>query len=55
MKKCFRCKQYKEEDKFGKNKNNKDGLQNYCNECRSEYYRENIDKKKKWEIEKEKL
>lgn len=36
MSKCSRCKQLKEDNKFGKNKSRKTGLQDQCKECRSE-------------------
>lgn len=34
MKTCCRCKIEKLEQEFGKNKNNSDGLQRYCRECK---------------------
>lgn len=51
MKICARCKEDKDENKFGKNSNKKDGLQNYCKECRKEYYKNNIEKKKAYDKE----
>ena len=39
MKICCRCKTGKSEQKFGKNKNNSDGLQRYCKECKKKIAR----------------
>lgn len=36
MKYCKHCKEWKSLDKFGKNKNTKDGLTFYCKKCQSE-------------------
>jgi hypothetical protein len=36
MKKCWRCKEEKDESEYGKNKNQKDGLWGYCKPCVSE-------------------
>src|ERR1035437_7031534 len=35
MKTCTKCKQSKQLTNFSKNKNSKDGLQNWCRQCRS--------------------
>jgi len=37
MKRCYRCKKQVNICNFGKNKSKKDGMQPYCNECRTEY------------------
>lgn len=37
MKTCCGCKQSKPETEFWKNRSNRDGLQTYCNSCRSSY------------------
>lgn len=39
MKTCCKCKSLKDFDDFGKNKNNKDGYQYQCKECRNEMHR----------------
>ena len=35
MKKCYMCKEEKEDEKFSKKKASKDGLQSRCSECMS--------------------
>ena len=40
MKQCNKCKEWKNEDEFGKRKDKKDGLQNKC-KCCDKKYREN--------------
>ena len=37
MKKCTRCKEYKEESEYNKNGRSSDGLAYYCRQCTSEY------------------
>lgn len=50
MKKCCKCKTFKEESEFGKNKRTTDGLQKCCKVCRKEsdaaYYKRNPKKKR---------
>ena len=38
MKRCNRCKKFKEPTEFGKNKNSKDGLYCYCKQCVKEMH-----------------
>lgn len=38
MKKCVGCKITKLNSEFNKNKSEKDGLSDYCKQCRKEYY-----------------
>jgi hypothetical protein len=40
MKKCSRCNRFLSFDCFHKDKNKKDGLQNYCKECHKKYVKE---------------
>jgi hypothetical protein len=55
---CGKCKEQKTRDMFSKNKNHKDGLENYCKECTKkrtqEYYIKNrekiLQKDKMWQI-----
>lgn len=39
MKRCTRCKEYKEESEYNKNGHSADGLAYYCKPCTSEYNR----------------
>ena len=60
LKICYKCKEIKSTDNFGKNTNNKDGLKSYCKECvRLEsvsYRKKNVDKIKEYrENNKEKI
>jgi len=41
MKTCTCCKMDKNKTEFGSNKTRTDGLQSWCKQCRSEYYRQN--------------
>lgn len=47
MKLCLKCREEKEEKEFNRNKDKKDGLQNWCKICTREnstkYYRENTE------------
>lgn len=38
MKRCYKCKQEKDESSFNKDKNRKDGLSPICKECKHKYY-----------------
>lgn len=59
MRKCYKCKEEKTLDKFGKKKNGKDGINGICKECDAkqfkEYYAANKEKHKasvkKWKQE----
>lgn len=42
-KKCSRCKKTKLISAFGKNSSSKSGLQNYCRECRRQYYQDHCE------------
>jgi hypothetical protein len=44
MKQCGKCLHIKEDVSFGKNINNKDGLQSWCKSCRAEYQKDNKEK-----------
>lgn len=35
MKQCYKCKEWKEESEFNKDKNRKDGLNNWCKKCKN--------------------
>ena len=37
LKRCSECKQWKAKKEFNKNRCRKDGLQDYCKQCRTEY------------------
>lgn len=39
MKRCSRCREYKDESDYHKNTSKPDGLYNYCKECTSFYKR----------------
>jgi len=39
MKRCAKCKKWKEESEFSKNRIRKDGLRVWCKDCDSEYNR----------------
>ena len=45
MKRCGKCKEFKDESEFIKNKKKKNGLSPYCKECKriidKEYYANN--------------
>lgn len=45
-KKCIGCNKSKNKKFFNKNKNNKDGLQNYCKVCKKTADYKNIEKRK---------
>ncbi len=40
QKRCTKCKKWKDESKFGKDSNNKDGLRYWCKDCVRAYKRE---------------
>lgn len=44
MKKCTRCKLFKKLKEFSKNKSRKDGLRNWCKDCRKSFREENKEK-----------
>jgi hypothetical protein len=50
LKKCFKCEIEKELCMFSVNKKTKDGLYSYCNECRKQYRKDNIEKIKEREF-----
>jgi hypothetical protein len=50
LKECFRCKNKKEICMFSINKKSKDGLYSYCNDCRKQYRKDNIEKIKERDI-----
>ena len=37
MKRCSKCKKFKDESEFGKKPSRKDGLRSWCKKCDSEY------------------
>ncbi len=39
MKRCSKCKEWKDESEFNKNRKNKDGLRYWCKKCSREYKR----------------
>lgn len=59
MKICFKCKETKNPEAFGRNKCRKDGLQDYCLNCQksiqSEYRKRNRDKAKFYQAEYRKI
>ena len=44
MKTCAKCKAKKELSEFYKDRQQKDGFNCYCQECRKDYYKNNKDK-----------
>ena len=44
LKFCIKCKIKKTLNKFSKNKNNKDGYQNWCKDCRKKYEKKYYEK-----------
>lgn len=48
MKKCYKCKELKDNDKFYKNKITPSGLSGYCKECTHALERKNIELVKEW-------
>jgi len=44
MKRCSKCKKWKDEGEFGKNRTRTDGLRIWCKECECEYAREHYKK-----------
>lgn len=49
MKQCNKCLQDKNENEFCKNKQYKDGLNNYCRQCKKEYNAANVEANaKRW-------
>jgi len=48
---CIKCRTEKTINQFNKNKSRKDGLQAHCKDCYKKYYRLNIDKFKKQNVE----
>ena len=40
---CYKCHEIKAVSEFGKNKNNKDGVDTRCKDCRKEYYKQNAE------------
>lgn len=55
MKKCSRCKNEKNENEFGKNKNSKDGLWCYCKSCVSKIGKIERDNKREYLKEKSRI
>lgn len=51
MKKCPKCNQTKELDKFYKNRSRKDGLSRLCKLCKSSHERALINEAKEWYYE----
>jgi hypothetical protein len=45
MKRCPRCQETLSDDRFNRNKRNKDGLSSYCSECQRTYNREHYEKR----------
>ena len=54
MKRCSKCKRWKDESEFAKNRQSKDGLKSWCKKCESEYghvrYMENRGDVKKYYV-----
>ena len=44
MKRCSKCKKWKDKSKFGKDSKNKDGLRYWCKDCVRAYMRERYKK-----------
>jgi hypothetical protein len=44
LKACYKCKEEKPLSEFSKNKGKKDGLQQRCQQCVNQYYKENKEK-----------
>jgi hypothetical protein len=55
LKECKRCAETKDYDQFRKYKQNKDGKDNVCKDCRKEEYRKNPVQKRYYERNKEKI
>ena len=49
---CLRCKRFRPIDRFGKSRNQQDGLQKHCKECFKEYYASRIIRKLRREDKK---
>jgi len=54
MKICTKCKVEQDESEFTKRKKNKDGLRSDCKSCSREYYKENKESIKEYQIEYQK-
>tara|TARA_B100001059_G_scaffold81812_1_gene79898 strand:+ start:2049 stop:2765 length:717 start_codon:yes stop_codon:yes gene_type:complete len=48
-KRCSRCKEKKEFDNFTKDKKTKDGFRGDCKECRRDYYKKNIKRRREYQ------
>ncbi len=46
MKRCSKCKKWKDEIQFGKDSKSKDGLRDWCRQCECEYSRKRYRKNK---------
>ena len=47
QKRCTKCKEWKDESKFGKQRRSKDGLRHWCFECRNKRRRKYYDRHRK--------
>ena len=56
MRRCTRCKEYKDRSSFGKDSCNKDGIRLWCRQCvadqRHDYYLRNKEQIVKWSVDR---